>query len=237
MRNTLYAALVSVATLSAPPLSNAAEITLSEAFDYNAFILGDYTGYKSDVEGNLAVGGNLTVSDYDVGLQLAPDLTASSLYVGGDISYVNGTIRNGQTTVSGDMVATGVTFEGGINADGSVLLTESKVNEGDIFSGATVSLQSAEVVEGDVAASDLVQTNSSINKGDATLSQSATLVNSEISNGTLTANSVSMDADSTANSVSAIATLSATTFETIDFDAIAAEVFAQSTAFGDTLYC
>ena len=38
MRNTLYAALVVVATLSAPPLSNAAEITLSEAFDYNAFI-------------------------------------------------------------------------------------------------------------------------------------------------------------------------------------------------------
>ena len=53
MRNTLYAALVVVATLSAPPLSNAAEITLSEAFDYNAFILGDYTGYKSDVEVNL----------------------------------------------------------------------------------------------------------------------------------------------------------------------------------------
>ena len=39
MRNTLYAALVSVATLSAQQLSNAAEITLSEAFDYNAFIL------------------------------------------------------------------------------------------------------------------------------------------------------------------------------------------------------
>lgn len=244
MKNTLYATLLGLATLSTLPLSNAAEITLSEAFDYNAFILGDYTGYKSDVEGNLAVGGNLTVSDFDIGLQLAPDLSASSLYVGGDISYENGTIRNGQTTVSGDIVASGVTFEGGINADGSVLLTESKVNEGDIFSGATVSLQSAEVVEGDVAANDLVQTNSSINMGDATVSQSATLVNSEISNGTLTADSVSIDADSTASSVSTVTTVSATPFDTIDFDAIAEEVFAQSTEFGDmsingttTYYC
>ena len=102
--------------VSAQGIVHATQITLSEAFDYNAFIFEDYTGYYSDVEGSLAVGGNLVVNDFDVGLQLSPDLTTSSLFVGGDIAYTNGKIRNGQTTVSGNIVANSVEFEGAVNA-------------------------------------------------------------------------------------------------------------------------
>lgn len=67
MRNILYVVLVVVVILSVLLLSNVVEIMFSEVFDYNVFILGDYIGYKLDVEGNFVVGGNFMVFDFDVG--------------------------------------------------------------------------------------------------------------------------------------------------------------------------
>lgn len=222
-----------MASISLSPSVEAGQIALSDAFDYNAFIIGDYTGYKSDVEGTLAVGGNLTVSDFDIGLQLSPNLTTSSLYVGGNTNYVNGTIHHGQTTVNGNLEATGVTFEGDINAVGNVSLSESKVTAGDINSQGSLVLQNAEVVNGNVSANNLVQNDSSVNSGNVSAVNNATLTNSEITSGTLSATTVSLDGDSTANSVVTTAITPPIDVQTIDFDKLANEVIAQSLTFAD----
>ena len=225
------AIMASALTLS--PMGEAGQLPLSEAFDYNAFIFGDYTGYKSDVEGTLAVGGNLNVSDFDVGLLLSPNLTSSSLYVGGNINYVNGTLRNGQTTVNGNLSATGVTFEGGINAGGNVSLTETQVAAGNVNTQGSLVLQNSEVQQGDINAANLVQQNSSVNSGNVNVVNSAVLVNSQVSSGSLSATTVSLDANSTVNSVATTSTTPSPNEHSIDFVQMANEVTEQSQAFGD----
>jgi len=223
---------IMAAALTLSPAGKAGQIPLSDAFDYNAFIFGDYTGYKSDVEGTLAVGGNLNVSDFDVGLLLSPDLSTSSLYVGGNINYVNGTIRNGQTTVNGNLSATGVTFEGGINANGNVSLIESQVAAGNINSQGSLVLENSEVLQGDINAANLVQRDSSVNSGNVSVENSAVFVNSQVTTGSLSAATVSLDANSTVNNVVITTANSPLNEPTIDFTRIANEVTEQSLAFG-----
>ena len=62
MHKTILNTAVLVAVVSAPQVS-AAKIELSEAFNYNAFIFQDFEGKSSDVEGRLAVGGEMRAGD------------------------------------------------------------------------------------------------------------------------------------------------------------------------------
>lgn len=90
------------ATLAFSPLAlNAAPITLNEAFDYNAYILGDMTGRNSDVEGRLAVGGNLDLDNFAVGLKVEEGSTDSILDVRNDATLRNTRIYNGDAYVGG----------------------------------------------------------------------------------------------------------------------------------------
>ncbi|MDO6568217.1 choice-of-anchor A family protein [Alteromonas sp. 1_MG-2023] len=235
---------VALSFLATMPL-HAAQITLSEAFDYNAFIFEDYTGYYSDVEGSLAVGGNVTVNDFDIGLQLSPDLTASSFYVGGDVSYTNGKIRNGETTVSGDIVANNVEFEDTVNAGGDISISETAVTNGDVNAGETFIAQNAEVNNGSVNATDISLINSQIENGNINAVDSISLTNSEVSAGSATAgNSISSDANSSISDDASIEAVSTVQVDNIDFAAIESEVKAQSSDFANmtvngetTFYC
>lgn len=239
---------VAVLLLNIQPAIHAAEITLSDAFSYNAFVFEDYTGYYSDVEGSLAVGGNLTVNDFDVGLQLTPDLTTSSLYVGGDITYTNGKIRNGETIVNGNVVANNVEFEDTVNAAGNIMLTESAVLSGNVNAGGTFTSLNAEINNGDVNAVDVALTNTSIENGDINTSDAngdVSLVSSEVSNGTINAgNSISLDFNSSAVVSNSTQLNTSVDIENIDFDEIENEIKTQSSEFADmttngdtTLYC
>ena len=231
--------------VSAQGIVHATQITLSEAFDYNAFIFEDYTGYYSDVEGSLAVGGNLVVNDFDVGLQLSPDLTTSSLFVGGDIAYTNGKIRNGQTTVSGNIVANSVEFEGAVNAADNATITESTVLSGDVNAGGVFTSANAQVNDGDINAGSVQLTNTSVENGNISSVGSVALVSSEVTDGSITAGgTVVLDLNSTASDGIIADAVTPASIDNIDFDAIESEIKAQSLAFADmtangstTFYC
>ncbi len=75
-KKILYTAVVA-AVMSAPQVS-AATIELSEAFNYNAFIFENFEGERSGVEGRLAVGGEMNVTDFNVGLLLSPSVSESA---------------------------------------------------------------------------------------------------------------------------------------------------------------
>ncbi|WDE01942.1 choice-of-anchor A family protein [Thalassomonas actiniarum] len=132
--------LISGQTLAGP-------IDFGQASQYNAFIKEDYSVTSSDVEGRVAVGGNLTVNGgYDIGTQIIDyDMgDGPSLVVGGDINktgtgslnvYQSATLPN---PVLGDVVLGG-TFTGGPSSIGSI--TENSSNLPVDFSGAFAELE------------------------------------------------------------------------------------------------
>ena len=75
---------------------------LGVASDYSAFILGDFHGQYSDIQGRLAVGGNATITGYSVGTGLTDsDGTRDDVIVGGNIDYTNGQVFNGNVVYGG----------------------------------------------------------------------------------------------------------------------------------------
>lgn len=123
---SIYKVATFVAALIAIPaaFSTPAFIDLGAAADYNAFIRNNFTATSSDVEGRLAVGGDLSLSSYSVnvknGGQLYQDTesapavvtggdftfgggnVAGDVYVGGDYSSVSwATVSNGSVTTEG----------------------------------------------------------------------------------------------------------------------------------------
>ncbi|TCO77157.1 choice-of-anchor A family protein [Chromatocurvus halotolerans] len=75
---------------------------LGVAGTFNAFILGDMQGYHSDVEGRLAVGGNLTLEHYAVGMQLSNSRGArDDLVVGGSADFQHGRMYSGNAVIGG----------------------------------------------------------------------------------------------------------------------------------------
>ncbi|MEW6989076.1 collagen-binding domain-containing protein [Colwelliaceae bacterium 6441] len=109
-------------------------INLGDASKYNAFVKGNYKVTSSDVEGRVAVGGNLTIDGgYDIGTKINDFGMGSgpSLVVGGDINktgpgnlnvYRSSTLPN---PVLGDVVLGG-TLNGGPSDIGT--LTENSNN-------------------------------------------------------------------------------------------------------------
>lgn len=76
---------------------------LGIAGKFNAFILGDMQGYHSDVEGRLAVGGDLTLENYSIGLQLSNSRgKRDDLIVRDNATFTNGRIYSGNAVVGGD---------------------------------------------------------------------------------------------------------------------------------------
>lgn len=75
---------------------------LGVASDYSAFILHNFNGYYSDIQGRLAVGGDATITGYSVGTNLTDsDGTRDDVVVGGNLSYTNGQVFNGNIVHGG----------------------------------------------------------------------------------------------------------------------------------------
>jgi choice-of-anchor A domain-containing protein len=75
---------------------------LSLASNYNVYVLGNMTESNSDSEGRVAVGGNATLSSYGVGSKLTSG-AGNALVVGGNLSYNNGEIHNGNLVHGGSL--------------------------------------------------------------------------------------------------------------------------------------
>ena len=244
-KKILYTAVFAAVT-SATHVS-AAKIELSEAFNYNAFIFQNFEGQSSDVEGRLAVGGEMRVTDFNVGLLLSPDLSESALAVGGNLHFTRGNVHGGPTTVSGMVFGSELSFDNAINAQQTVNLINSTVKSGGISSQGDVKLGNSNVVSGDVRANTIklggpnsVYDNASntsvygsqIENGNVFAESNVELDSSEV-NGTVTLNDVSNYTainGSTATSV-VQGSVSKADVNNIDFNAMAAEVTAQSQAF------
>jgi len=77
-------------------------LNLGIAGQFNGFILGDMNASQSDIEGRLAVGGDLTLNDYAIGLQLDNSWNnRDTLVVGGKINYNKGRIYHGNARSGG----------------------------------------------------------------------------------------------------------------------------------------
>lgn len=88
---------------------------------YQGFFFGDFNG-ASDIQGRLAVGGNMSVSNYSVGNALSnSDNSLNGLTVGGNLSYLGGNVYHGNVAVGGN-----VTFNSG-----------TTINNGSLYYGGT----------------------------------------------------------------------------------------------------
>jgi len=77
-------------------------ISLGDAANWNALVLGDMTGRHSDVEGRLAVGGNADLNHFNIGLALADSNgTRDDLVVGGTAEAYNGRVNHGNGVYGG----------------------------------------------------------------------------------------------------------------------------------------
>jgi len=86
-------------TATAMPLRGAVAGPLG---DFNVLTFGDFTAPSSDVEGRLYAGGNVSLNSYSVGDKLQGGLVGGdTLVVGGDLSFSNGRVYNGNISVGG----------------------------------------------------------------------------------------------------------------------------------------
>ena len=214
--NQAAAVQLAIATALFTQCVDASPIELSDAFKYNALIFNDFEGERSDVEGKLAVGGDLTVEHFDVGLLLTPDLSSSSLYVGGDLTYTHGQVHGGQVTVSGMITAENVSFDGALNSGGSTSVTYGNIESGGIFSKGDASLNSAGINQGDIHAEGSVSiTYAGLGDGEVIYGNDVSVVSGNAGRGAT---------KDPANRV---------TVDNIDFQSLQDEVTAQSNAFAN----
>lgn len=94
--------------------------TVLDVTGYNAVVLGNYTGRNSDIEGALAAGGNVTLTNYGVGSRLdASARGTNTLIAGGNLSYTNGQLFQGNAVVGGTATTVGFNVQNGTLASGS----------------------------------------------------------------------------------------------------------------------
>ncbi len=126
-----------VAALALASLGSAAEgAVLGIAAGYNEFILGNVSYQNSDVQGKMAVGGNLTAT----GMSLADKAGAgNNIIVGGNFTDTNGSVT-GNIIAGGNVTYTNPTVSGTISANGAVTLSSGSgptgVRYGTTYSGA-----------------------------------------------------------------------------------------------------
>lgn len=89
-------------------------ISTSELSPYNALVFGDYDANASDVEGNAAIGGDLSLTDYSFGFQLDANEAAGTdvLVLGGDANLTRTRVYFGDFVHSGSNSLTNTGVDG-----------------------------------------------------------------------------------------------------------------------------
>jgi len=80
-----------------------ATIDIGIARNYNAFIENNFTANSTDIQGKLAVGGNVSLENYGIAAEYEMPSNEYSLVVGGDIHYEGGKIFYGSAIAGGDV--------------------------------------------------------------------------------------------------------------------------------------
>ncbi|MDC0711508.1 choice-of-anchor A family protein [Stigmatella sp. ncwal1] len=101
-------------TLECLPPPACIEVRLN---DYNVFVTGDYT-LGTDVEGRVAAGGNISMTNFSVGWKLPSSDTAPVLVAGGNLTLSHGGVW-GDAAYGGTYSAGNVTYVRGAPAQGT----------------------------------------------------------------------------------------------------------------------
>ena len=63
---------------------------MAAAAPYNALLFGNFSAQSSDVEGRIAVGGDLSINHYNLADKLTASNAGTSVLVGGNFSFPSG---------------------------------------------------------------------------------------------------------------------------------------------------
>ena len=192
-------------------------IGLGPATGYNEFVLGDSTRSNSDVQGRVAVGGNLTLTSMSIA-PLVP--SGNNLLVGGSLTQTNGSV-NGAAEIGGKATLNntggGATYHvdnlaGSSSNNGATIVSSSGLSP-TFFSDAAASLKAESTYLGGLAstAAPLLQYGAvNFNAGSSTFavfhitasqlasSNSGLNFNSDVANTTFV---IDVDKDGTAYSI------------------------------------
>lgn len=95
-----------VATFAMQSMTASADVLdFGVAGQFNVFVFNNFTSSYSDVEGAVAVGGHFSVTGYSVN-ELNKAVAGNALVVGNNLSYSNGSVKNGNIDVGGGTVNT-----------------------------------------------------------------------------------------------------------------------------------
>jgi len=104
-----------------PPCPRCVSQPLGTAGGFDLFIAGDATHTNTDAQGRVAIGGNAVLQNYGIAAAL-PGFVGDSLVVGGNLTYTNGQVYNGNVAYGGtaSLVNVGI-LHGTVRQDGSVI--------------------------------------------------------------------------------------------------------------------
>ncbi len=95
---------------------------LGVANDFNVFVLGDLTHRNTDIEGRAAAWGNVILQNHGIGNKLTnSNGTRDDLIVGGNLTYTNGQVYNGNAVYGGTASLSSVNFLNGTHRQGTPL--------------------------------------------------------------------------------------------------------------------
>jgi choice-of-anchor A domain-containing protein len=92
-----------IALLAIAAVAPAKAQTLSP---YDVFVFQNFRLTTSEVNGNIAIGGNATFTNWRVGHMLAPGYSDYGLVVGGNLTSTDGSVAQGRTYVGGTLTQT-----------------------------------------------------------------------------------------------------------------------------------
>lgn len=106
--------------VAAPFAAHASYVNLGPAGDFNVFVFGDNTQHDSDVEGRLAVGGNIDFTKNGSGFTVASKSSTNTdnLIVGGNYKNTWHSLQGG-ALVNGNVDWMGPTLNGRLNVNGN----------------------------------------------------------------------------------------------------------------------
>lgn len=93
---------------------------LGLATSFNAFVFEDWSATSSDVEGRIAVGGNLSVNHYSLGDKLDPATAGISVVVGADFTFPSGRLYYGNAVVGGSAAGVGAPVRNDLAPDQTI---------------------------------------------------------------------------------------------------------------------
>lgn len=92
--------------------ANIVNVDFGLAQNFNLFAINNFTSSANDVEGAVAVGGNMNVFNYSINALNTPGYAGDALVVNGNLNFVNGAIGLGNAYVGGTVSTSGLGFSG-----------------------------------------------------------------------------------------------------------------------------